>query len=97
MIVGNVELLHRFQRRHTDAVGPIAAWLEKVQMARWQNPHDAIAGHAKTRPLGRNRLLFNIRGNRYRLIVKVDYINQIVDIRFIGTHAEYERIDAREV
>ena len=75
----------------------MAAWLEKVQTASWQNPHDAIAQHSKTRPLGRNRLLFNICGNRYRLIVKVDYINQFVDVRFIGTHADYNRINAREV
>ena len=56
-----------------------------------------LANHPNTRVIGNNRAVFNIRGNRYRLVARVNYHYKIVYIRFIGTHAEYDRIDAERV
>ena len=56
-----------------------------------------LANHPNARAIGNNRAVFNIRGNRYRLVVRVNYEYKIVYIRFIGTHAEYDRIDAERI
>ena len=97
MIIANPEPLDRFARRHPEAREPLQMWKDSVLSEIWSDPHDAIALHPNARHLGRNRLIFNIRGNRYRIITLVDYSMTSVFIRFVGTHAQYDRINAREV
>lgn len=98
--------LAAFWRKHADAQGPLVAWALEVKAARWTGPEDVKARYASASFLAGNRLVFNIGGNKYRLVVKVVYAarskaNKLtpgkVFIRFIGTHAAYDRIDATTI
>ena len=73
------------------------AWYAAVRRAAWKEPADVKAQYRSTSILKDRRVVFNICGNRYRLVVKVNYVVDIVYIRFIGTHAAYDAIDANEV
>jgi mRNA interferase HigB len=80
-----------------DAWGPLVAWAAEVKKATWKTPADIKAKYKNASFVGDNRVIFNIAGNKYRLIVKVNYPAQIVYVRFIGTHREYDDINAEEV
>lgn len=97
MIITNPVLLDRFVRNHAQAKEALLAWAESVESEVWSDPHDALALHPNARHIGRKRLVFKINGNRYRLIAYVNYEMYSVEIRFIGTHAQYDRINARKV
>jgi mRNA interferase HigB len=73
------------------------AWLHIVGRARWKNPEDVKASYPKTSILKGGRVVFNIKGNDYRLIARLQYQAGIVAIRFFGSHAEYDKIDAETV
>ncbi len=89
--------LREFWTTHADAEDALRAWHADAQRAVWKTPGDIRATYATASIIGNNRVVFNIRGNTYRLIVAVNYDYGIVYIRFIGTHAEYDRIDAETV
>ena len=97
MIIANPDVLFRFARRHPGLLGLLQAWQDSVNSETWRNPHEAIALHSNARILGRKRLIFNIRGNRYRIVAQVNYESGQISIRFIGTHEQYDRINAHEV
>jgi mRNA interferase HigB len=86
--------LREFREKHRDAEEPLKAWYANVKEAHWQTPADVNLLYRTASLLGINRVVFNIKGNRYRLVTAVDYRFGIVYIRFIGTHQEYEKIDA---
>ena len=92
-----MEVVERFMRRNPSSAEALARWAEMVNETEWHNPHDALALHSNARTIGRNRLIFNIRGNRFRLVAQVDNTAGLVTVRFIGSHGEYNRIDARKV
>jgi mRNA interferase HigB len=73
------------------------AWHEEAVKTVWMTPQDIKARYASASFVGRNRVVFNIKGNDYRLIVAVAYRIGVVYIKFIGTHGEYDRIDAETV
>ena len=73
------------------------SWYEETKKAAWQGPADIKARYQHASLLAKNRVVFNISGNKYRLVVWIRYDKQIVFIRFVGTHAEYDRIDAQEI
>ncbi len=73
------------------------AWQEIVARATWLNPSDVKASHPKASMLKAGRVVFNIKGNDYRLVARVQYQAGVLLIRFFGTHAEYDRIDAETV
>lgn len=89
--------LRDFWAKHPDAAEPLRAWFREVQQARWAGPADIKQRYASASFLARDRVVFNIKGNSFRLIVAVKYPSQIVFIKFVGTHAEYDRIDADKV
>ena len=89
--------LRDFWARHPDAEQPLKAWHDEARHARWNMPQDIKRHYASASFLGKNRVVFNIKGNDYRLIVAVAYRLQAVYIKFIGTHAQYDRIDAATV
>ncbi len=89
--------LRNFWTRHADAEGPLRAWLAEAQKAEWETPHDVKTNYGNASILGNNRIVFNIKGNDYRLIVAVSYRARIVLVKFIGTHAEYDGVDAETV
>jgi len=91
MKVIGLKILDDFVNKHSDARGQIGAWISDVTEATWDNPGQIIARYAKASFLSGNRVIFNIKGNRYRLEVKVNYENKIVLVKQIGTHAEYSK------
>ena len=89
--------LREFSERHPDAKEPLRAWVAEVKGEEWDTPHDLKAKYPKAKLIGDNRVIFEIRDNQFRLIVRVNYQYRKVYIRFVGTHPEYDRIDAKEV
>ena len=89
--------LREFWERNPNAEAPLQAWYKEAQCADWAMPADVKAVNPKASIIGDNRVVFNIRGGNYRLVVRVNYPRRTVYIRFIGTHADYDRIDAEGV
>lgn len=83
--------LDAFTRAHADIRGPLNAWREEVEKASWSSPQDVKLRYPSASILADNRVIFNIKGNKYRLVVKVRYQNGIVLIEWVGTHAEYDK------
>jgi mRNA interferase HigB len=73
------------------------AWLHEVLRARWKSPADILKTYANASIVGPDRVVFNIRGNNHGLVVAVNYLHQIVFIKWIGTHADYDHIDVKTV
>jgi mRNA interferase HigB len=92
-----VSTLRLFWRRHPDAEQPLKSWYDEAKHAMWTTPQDIRNHYASASFVGRNRVVFNIKGNDYRLVVAVAYRFQAIYIKFIGTHVEYDRIDAATV
>ena len=89
--------LREFWERHPDTEETLQSWYKVAEQATWNTPADVRRSCANARVIGRDRVIFNIRGNNYRLVVRIDYPLKKVYVRFIGTHAEYDRINALEV
>lgn len=87
----NTLLLDEFKLKHASGRGAIDVWQEHVKRARWSSPHDVKRDFPSTDQLGDNRLIFNIKGNSYRLVVKAKYQNGLILIEWVGTHAEYDK------
>lgn len=83
--------LDAFKRKHSDSRGPLDAWRLYVERAQWAGPQDIKNHDPSASLLSDNRVIFNIKGNRYRLVVKVRYQYGIVLIEWIGTHSEYDK------
>jgi mRNA interferase HigB len=75
----------------------LEAWFHEVGEAEWSSPADVKKSYANASILGRERVVFNIKGNHYRLVTAIDYRRQILFIKWVGTHMEYDKIDARTV
>lgn len=86
-----IEQLRAFKDGHPDARADLDSWEEEVREAQWATPHDLKARFPKASLPGKQQAIFDIRGNRYRLWVKVSYKNGTVLIKGIGTHKEYEK------
>jgi mRNA interferase HigB len=82
---------------HRDAEHPLKAWFREATQADWANPSKVKAAYRNASIVGNDRIVFNIGGNKYRLVVRVNYPYRVVYIRFIGTHREYDRINVTEV
>lgn len=82
---------------HDDAREPILAWYRHVSAADWSTPAQLKADFAAASILRDGRAVFNLGGNKYRLVVWINYPYRVVYLRFIGTHADYDRIDAQTV
>jgi mRNA interferase HigB len=89
--------LREFWKIHPDAEGPLKAWHDEAKDAQWRMPADVKNLYRSASILTGGRVIFNIGGNKYRLVVKINYAYRVVYIRFIGTHEEYDRIDAGEI
>ncbi|HQS51845.1 MAG TPA: type II toxin-antitoxin system HigB family toxin, partial [Daejeonella sp.] len=72
-------------------------WFRETSNIEWESPGDLKSEYPSASFLHDNRVVFNIKGNKYRLIVRINYDYQMVWIRFIGTHAEYDKIDATRI
>jgi mRNA interferase HigB len=85
------KILSEFSARHADVRERLSAWLNEAEEANWKRSQDIKQRYASASFLADNIVVFNIKGNDYRLVAKIDYKNQIVLIKKIGTHAEYSR------
>jgi mRNA interferase HigB len=92
-----ISTLRDFWAKHPQAETPLRSWFADASRADWKNPADIKAAHRNASFIGNNRVAFNIKGNDYRLIVVVHYNRGMMYIRFVGTHAEYDAINAGKV
>ena len=83
------EILEAFLLKHADARGAIASWVAEIETAEWRTPHEMKARYASASILHDNVVIFNIKGNTYRLEAMVTYKTQVAMALWVGTHAEY--------
>jgi mRNA interferase HigB len=86
--------LREFWRRHPDAEMPLRAWYAIARRAVWRRPAEIKANYRNASFTANNRVIFNIKGNAYRLVTAVHYNRGLMFVRFVGTHREYDSIDA---
>ena len=95
--VFNRSTVRAFAEAHADARQPLFAWFAEVQTARWEGPGDIKTRYPSASFIAGTRVVFNIKGNSYRIVVAIKYEFHAVYIRFIGTHAAYDEVDAATV
>jgi len=91
------KILREFWEKHSDSEDQLKTWYKEASKARWKTPADIKSEYAKASILKNSRAVFDICGNSYRLIVELNYEREWVFIRFIGTHKEYDKIDANTI
>ena len=91
------KILREFWAKHSDCEQQLKAWYQEVEKAKWNNLNELKLEYPNASILENNRVCFNIKGNNYRLIVKINFPYQMMWIRFIGTHAEYDKINANQI
>ncbi len=89
--------LRDFWEAHPDAEETLKTWYYEASRANWKSPVDVKSAHRNASILVNNRIVFNIKGSKYRLIVAIRYDVGIIFIRFVGTHAEYDKVDAETI
>ena len=89
--------LIQFYKRHPQAKSALEVWHADARKAEWSTPDDIKMVYSSASFLKDNRVVFNIKGNDFRLIVHIDYKRKIVRVKFIGTHSEYDKINAEEI
>lgn len=82
---------------HADSAQQLKSWFQETSNAEWKNPNEVKELYPSASILNDNRIVFNIKGNKYRLIVRINYHYQMIWIRFIGTHADYDKMNATEI
>lgn len=95
-IVSRTRLIE-FWKKHEDAETALRVWFKKADQAKWANINELKTDFPSADYVGNNRVVFNIKGNNYRLIVLVFFTGHKLFIRFVGTHAEYDKIDAKTI
>ena len=90
-------LLEKFAKQHANARRSLATWRKAVEEANWKKNQDVLKDFPNAKMLPNKRARFEIVHNTYRLVAELDYEDSILNIRFIGTHTEYDRIDAASI
>ena len=93
MVVISKSLLREFAWGHPDAIGALNNWYILVKEADWAMPADVLITFNSVDYVGNDRFVFNIKGNRYRLVAMIFFDIRTVFIRFVGTHAQYDKLD----
>ena len=89
--------LREFWRIHADAEQPLRSWHAKVKLAEWKTSNDIKIDYRNASFIANNRVVFNIKGNTYRLVAAINYDFGIIYIRFVGSHKDYDKIDATTI
>jgi len=89
--------LKEFWEKHADCEQQLLSWYKIVVKAKYTSFDEMKQEFGTMKVLGSDRVVFKIKGNKYRLIIKISFKNQLVFIRFVGTHGEYDRIDAKKI
>ena len=97
MHIVSIQVLRSFWQKYPDAERPLRAWYVLAEKSSWRSPTGIKTMFGNASFVGNNRVIFNIKGNDYRLVVIVEYQQGRLFIRFVGTHAEYDRIDAETI
>ena len=93
----NLTSICKFATKHSNALNPLNNWIERVESAKWSNHNELKADFPSADYVSNNRYVFNIKGNNYRIIVLVVFFAGELNVRFAGTHAEYDKIDAKKI
>ena len=91
------KILRDFWETHSDSEQQLKSWYQETSKTEWTGPKQIKLEYPSASFLADNRVVFNIKGNHYRLIIRINYDYQMVWIRFIGTHAEYDKINAKTI
>ncbi|MEA9392170.1 type II toxin-antitoxin system HigB family toxin [Acerihabitans sp. TG2] len=97
MKIISVAILKEFWKIYPDAEAPIRSWVDEAKKASWKTPADIKEKYRSASILKNNRVVFNIKGNNYRLIVSIFYPVGWMYVKFIGTHKQYDAIDANTI
>ncbi len=97
MNIYNKRTLVGFWKKHANSKKPLELWYDDVSSFVWKKPSEVKKDYISASIIGNSRVVFNIKGNSYRLIAAMDYERGWVQIKFIGTHKEYDRVDAETV
>lgn len=97
MIIANKILLNDFVQNHNQALRPINKWLLMVRNAQWKSHAELKKQFPSADYIKNGRYVFNIGGNKFRIVAVVIFIGEIMNIRFVGTHAEYDKIDCSTI
>ncbi|KPN72713.1 type II toxin-antitoxin system HigB family toxin [Neisseria sp. 83E34] len=97
MKVISVSTLREFWTKYPETEQPLKAWYDEIKKAQWQDMHDIKQQFRSASILKNNRVVFNIKGNNYRLIASFWFSAQYVYIKFVGTHKQYDEIDAETI
>ncbi len=89
--------LRKYWEKHADSEQYLKTWYDTAMSSEWKSPNDVKNTYANASILKNSRVVFNIKGNSYRLVAKFNFNKQWIFIRFIGTHAEYDKIDANNI
>jgi mRNA interferase HigB len=97
MKIWDKELLDKYALKHANARNALQYWIDFVEEVEWKSHNELKLDFPSSDYVGNNRYVFNIQGNNHRLVVVVVYVSGIVRIRFIGTHAEYDKINCKRI
>ena len=89
--------IEKYCALYKEASSQLKAWFYEVKNAQWENPLEVKVKYRSASIIGGNRVVFNIKGNKYRLVIKVNYQMKVVYIKFFGTHSEYSKINVEEI
>lgn len=92
-----IKTLKDFWRKYPDSEEALKAWYAIAKKADWRTPSEVKEMYGNASILQEGRVVFNIAGNKYRLIVWINYPYRVVYVRFVGTHKQYDKIDAQEI
>ena len=97
MTIVYLKRIQDFEKKHANARNYLSDWKKRVAKAKWKKKQDVLDEFPNAHMIKNNRARFKIMYNTFRLIAEIDYEDQIVEVRFIGTHDEYDRIDAENI
>jgi mRNA interferase HigB len=89
--------LRIFWEEHPDAKEPLQSWFEEIEKAQWKSFNELKSEFGNCSLVGNNRVVFNIKGNKYRLIILINFAQKKTFIKFIGTHKEYNTVNAKNI
>jgi mRNA interferase HigB len=92
-----ISTLRTFWEKYPDAQTPLKAWFALASRAQWKSPSDIKAAYRNASFAANNRVVFNVKGNDYRLVVLVRYDKGLLFVKFVGTHAQYDKINVHNV
>lgn len=97
MKVFNTPQIEKAYNKYTDAIGPLQNWYQEVEEADWDTPAKLKERYPNASIIRGDLVVFNIKGNRYRLVARINFRRRLVFVKFFGTHKEYDRINVEEV